>query len=509
MACPLLIALPRGLGVGGVNTWAVRLVGAWAARGHPAALVLHGEPSGHRRLDLRLHPGIDLIDLTDLPALDSAGVDLSAHVARYGAAARRLADRHGSPVVISPNLLGDCYGVAAALCRDDAETLRVVAWHHSDIPYNDRILAHYEPVLARLVAVSTHVKSRLRRQMPARARDVVHIPYGVPIADALPHRPPIAGRPLRLLYTGRIDHEQKRIMALPMLSQVLSRRGITHELVVVGDGPAAAELDEAIADLPAVRRLAAAPPEEVRALLDRADALVLASRYEGLSVSMLEAMARGCVPVVTRVASGADDAVEPGRSGELAEVDAAADEPDAAGALADAVERLLARDVGKMSASAWADARDRYSIERHADAVERMLDAVVTEPPRHWAAGRPWTFTSAGGVSGSVPADGPARLASVLQSLDGRSVVVHGTGRHTRQLRGVLTGSRARIVAFADDDRQEHGSALWGVPVIAPAAAGATGATEVVISSWINQQVIWSRRAVYESQGLTVHRIYA
>ena len=38
--------------------------------------------------------------------------------------------------------------------------------------------------------------------------------------------------------------------------------------------------------------------------------------------------------------------------------------------------------------------------------------------------------------------------------------------------------------------------------------ASETGATDVVISSWINQHAIWSRRAVYERQGLTVHTVY-
>ena len=112
------------------------------------------------------------------------------------------------------------------------------------------------------------------------------------------------------------------------------------------------------------------------------------------------------------------------------------------------------------------------------------------------------------GASGSVPADGAARLASVLERLGGRRIVVHGTGQHTKQLAHVLAGSPARIVALADDDRQEHGTTVLSWPVVAPRDAGATGATDVVISSWINQGVIWNRRAVYERQGLTVHRLY-
>ena len=54
MACPLLIGLPQGLNVSGVTMWAVRLAGALAEAGRPAALVLHGEPPGHERLALEV-----------------------------------------------------------------------------------------------------------------------------------------------------------------------------------------------------------------------------------------------------------------------------------------------------------------------------------------------------------------------------------------------------------------------------------------------------------------------
>ena len=72
----------------------------------------------------------------------------------------------------------------------------------------------------------------------------------------------------------------------------------------------------------------------------------------------------------------------------------------------------------------------------------------------------------------------------------------------------MLARSPACIAAFCDDDRQVHGTTLWNWPVVAPQQAGATGATDVVISSWINQQAIWERRAVYERQGLIVHALY-
>jgi len=55
-------------------------------------------------------------------------------------------------------------------------------------------------------------------------------------------------------------------------------------------------------------------PYQVQKLWQTADVCVLVSEYEGTSVSMLEAMAAGCVPVVTKV-SGTADVIQPGING--------------------------------------------------------------------------------------------------------------------------------------------------------------------------------------------------
>lgn len=511
MGSPLLIALPQGFGVSGVNLWAVRLAEAVTRRGRRAALLLHREPAGHARLPMDVDPAVERIDLADTPPLERAAGDLSPWVDRYRDAVRRLADDAGAPVILSPNLLGDCYGIAAALCRSIPESLRVVGWHHSAIDYNDRVLAHYEPVIAKFVGVSDDIVDRLRVAVPGRRADIVNIAYGVPVPAYILPRAPLAGRAVRLLYVGRINHEQKRVLAFAEFARELTRRGVEHELVIIGDGPASRRLDGAIAGMPAVHRLPPVPPATINRWLDRSDALLLASRYEGLSVSMLEAMARGCVPIVTRVASGVTQAIDEGVNGELADPCADDHEAGVGRALADAVERFLARPAGALSRAAWRTARDRFSIDRHADAVEAMLDEVGGGTPRAWPADCPEAFTARGdgdGGSGSVPADGARRLASVLDRLGGRRIVVHGTGEHTRQLAGVLNAAGVTVVAFADDDRQRHGTRLWERPIIAPRDVGGTGATDVVISSWINQRVIWQRRAVYERQGLTVHTLY-
>lgn len=103
--------------------------------------------------------------------------------------------------------------------------------------------------------------------------------------------------------------------------------------------------------------------DEVRALLQRADILVLPSHDEGLPMSILEAMAAGVAVIATPVGA-ISDAVIDGETGLLVP-------PGDVIALAGAVLRLL--DNASMRQSLAANARARYesmfTIDRTASAI--------------------------------------------------------------------------------------------------------------------------------------------
>lgn len=502
---PVLLSLPWGLTAGGVATWAVRLANELASQGRGVALVLHRPPAEHAPIGFSLDPRVHVVDLSALPAVQGTGGDPAPFVRAYLEAVDGIA-RGDGPVVLAPGVLEECYGIAAAICQERPERVRVVAIQHSDGAFETRVMGRYEPIAARYVAVSRRIGRTLRAALPHRAGDVIEVPYGVHPAETLPRRAPMRGRALRLVYAGRMEHNQKRIRAIVHLSDALERRGVDHELLLLGDGPAAAEIDALIAARPRMRRLAAVAPERVAEHLDRADASVLASRFEGLSVSMLEAMARGCVPIVTGVASGVEDAIEDGVNGYVAPA-AFDDAEEAVGeALARAVERFLAGDPHAAAHAAWTTIRERFSLPAHAEATARVMDDAAAAPPRRWP--RHWPCVLGAATGGALGPGGMERAAALLESLAGRAVLIHGVGQHTLDLAGVLARTGANIVGFADDDAQRHGSRLWNWPVMAPADAAAAGATDVVISSHTHQEAIWSRRGVYESRGLRVHRIY-
>ncbi len=534
-AAPLVISLPDGLSVSGVTMWAIRLAGGLARAGRSVTLVVHDEPPGQARLDIPLERGVAAIRLSGSggakpPSLRQAAGDLSPFIPAYRNLIRGIADRTGSPVVFCPTLLGDAFGIGAAISLTDPDLIRMVGWQHADIAYDSRVLEYYEPAIARFVGVSSHICAGLRARLPRREADICCIVNGVPAELEPPStRPALRAdgwkpgttlkRPVRLTYTGRIEHNQKRVTALVALSDELARRGIDHSLTLVGDGPAAEELDGLIARgssgvrsrrADRIRRTPPLSPEGVRALLESSDVFVLASRYEGLSVSMLEAMSAGCVPVVTPVASGATDVIKDGMNGFFAEVDPAEDDAAVAVSLAGAIERFLGSPASVIARAAWSTVRERFRLESHTLAVASVLDAAAVSPARPWPTDRPCAFT--GGTdatgSGTVPPDGAVRLRELLASLAERSIILHGAGRHTVELAAVLAESPARIVAITDDDRARHGALLFGWPIIAPGAAATAGATDVVISSWIHADAIYARRAVYERQGLRVHHLY-
>jgi hypothetical protein len=205
-------------------------------------------------------------------------------------------------------------------------------------------------------------------------------------------------------------------------------------------------------------------------------------------------------------------AIERGYNGEIADVGPEAEERQTGVALAEAVARAIKRSLPTMAEAARQTAWERFSLPRHVDRAAKLIDEAAASPARTWPADRPCAFTSGTGVppagSGSVPPDGAERMRAVLAKLAGRTVVIHGTGEHTRQLGHIFASSPARIVAFTDDDRARHGQTLWNWPIVAPSEAGATGSTDVVISSWMHEAAIWERRVIYERQSLRVWRAY-
>jgi glycosyltransferase involved in cell wall biosynthesis len=110
--------------------------------------------------------------------------------------------------------------------------------------------------------------------------------------------PPALGdaEPLRIVWIGRVVHE-KNAALLPHLARALASRGVRFELTVIGDGPLAPWLREALAPWPDASMRGWLAPPAVAAELTRAHVYLSLSDTESYSLTASEALAAG-VPVI-------------------------------------------------------------------------------------------------------------------------------------------------------------------------------------------------------------------
>jgi glycosyltransferase involved in cell wall biosynthesis len=457
--------------------------------------------------------GIDVRVLRGMPTINDPIPEPRPEMPLYLSAVHDLHDATGRPVIAIPTLSAECVGLMAAVAQRLPAGIRALGWMHNDIPYDRLTFQHYEPLLHRFVAVSRDIASSLGAALPSRSGDVRLIHYGVPVPEAPieRHRKNLGtpARPLRLVYAGRMDSEQKRVHALIDASRSLESMEIAHELLLIGDGPASGRIDALIAGRPRIRRVTPTARAKAGAIthhLDRADCFVLASRYEGLSIAMLEAMARGCVPVVTRVSGALDAVTPPGEApcGVVVETPPGVDDPGVGPALAQGIQHALTLGLPSLSHAAHRRARERFSLDSMCDAASALADEVAHDPPRAWPADRP-------AVAGdfTVPPDAAERLRRALASLQGRTVALWGAGRHTRRVAADAHHTADAIVAVLDDYDDAAPRTIGPWPIARADQLRALGVTDVLISTALHEPMLWARRGELERLGLRVHRLYA
>jgi len=153
------------------------------------------------------------------------------------------------------------------------------------------------------------------------------------------------------------------------LGQALAAVASTNwTLIVIGDGPARADVEAALAPLgDAVRFLGAVDPERLPALMAAADLYVWPAVGEAYGMAFLEAQAAGLAVIAGRH-RGVPDVVKDGETAWLTE-------PDDVGQLANRIEQMLA-DPEKRACMGEA-ARDFVATERTVTAAAARLDEAL------------------------------------------------------------------------------------------------------------------------------------
>ena len=182
---------------------------------------------------------------------------------------------------------------------------------HSDWTTLRPFLQSQKELLDGVLCVSNTLMELVAECLPELSKDnrIQLIPYPIDGVPIIPNRMSLVKRPVIIGWIGRMQEEQKRVDRLPSLLKAFDDAQIDYRFELLGDGPMQEWLEK---QLPANRTVfhGRKSGDDYYSTLSKWDFITSVSDYEGLPISMLEALSAGVLPLYPTIGSGGDEYAE-------------------------------------------------------------------------------------------------------------------------------------------------------------------------------------------------------
>ena len=375
-AAPLIVHVIHNFAIGGVENGLVNLINHLPAERYRHAIVCMQDYSDFRyrvrRSDVAVH------------AMYKRELRLPQLYARLFEMFRKL-----RPAIVHSRNLSGLDSLLPSFAAGVAVRLHGEHGRDVDDPYGENrklrwMRRLHRPLVSRYVCVSNDLKRYLVHDIGVPDRRVLQIYNGVdidkfrpvaPALRALPGAPWGSAKRFVLGTVGRLQPVKNQLALLQAYRAMIEHNpSVRHDagIVIVGDGPERQALCEYVSALQLEDCVwMAGARDDVQALLPNLDVFVLPSIAEGISNTILEAMACG-VPIVATAVGGNPEIVADGVSGRLV--------PSAnVGALAGAVEEMYTNRefATRCGVQARAHAQTKFSLSTMVDAYDALYMAAL------------------------------------------------------------------------------------------------------------------------------------
>jgi glycosyltransferase involved in cell wall biosynthesis len=316
---PKLYICSDTFGVSGVTTQAYYLARGMAALGWDVHVICYSTHGNYypafSSLPITIHQ-VDNFTSDDFNKLYSYQrqdkIDIAFKVLEY-LEKNAIFDLEKPGILITNYMLSMLY-ILDSIPKNIARTFIL----HSDEKYYYNLLEHFHSHFDGIVAVSEHIYIHAQKfvKLNQLSQPTAVIPYGIEIPSAQ------VNHKLKIIYTGRFVEYQKRIFDTLEIAYLLKQWQVPFHLTLAGDQSYRATLDKRIQHLGLEDHISIIGPlsrEEVSQQLKLHHVFLLVSEFEGLSLSLLEAMAHGTIPVVSRISSGVEEVIQEGVNGFIVE----------------------------------------------------------------------------------------------------------------------------------------------------------------------------------------------
>lgn len=277
------------------------------------------------------------------------------------------------PDIYVPNIsVSGCY--AARFLREAGRP--TVAGHLSDDEFNWGMAERFcrdsdHWAVSGLFCMGSELGDIVRGWNPQRTK-VVDICHGVPT----PQQQADVRGPLRLVYSGRFEERQKRIMDVAIAIGKVLRRYPDAQARMIGDGSRLQDVknffaEQGIADR--VHLLGYVDPAQVQDEMRWGNVFVLLSDYEGVPGAVMDAMAVGLVPVCLDIEGGLRELVVHEETGLLVD--------DRDSSFDKAIDRLSEDETfrGQLARKGRQHVESHFSLKVAADKWESLFESLMAE----------------------------------------------------------------------------------------------------------------------------------
>ncbi|GAB1444906.1 hypothetical protein MASR2M41_05490 [Flammeovirgaceae bacterium] len=209
----------------------------------------------------------------------------------------------GTPIIPSDDEA--CWLAASSVAKRNP--FYPVIHSHGDNEYY-RLLKVYQNSISGIIAVSKKVRERICQEIHLFPLDRILVnPCGLFVQDFKTHS---YQRSDTVVWIGRMEEKSKRVSDIPKILEILRHSPRHINFLIIGDGEKFAYLKKFIDGFKvenlSVELLGWLNNVQIKEILRTSKVLIQTSNYEGMSLTVMEALSSGCSAVSSRV-SGVED----------------------------------------------------------------------------------------------------------------------------------------------------------------------------------------------------------
>ena len=306
--CPnpdILFDCTNGLGLGGVEVFSMQLAEELESHGKHAFLVA---PQGDK---IRNSNSKTKILYTKINATDGFSLQNIKNIMK--------SVEEKMPCTVITSCMNDFFLAVCILKECYPTRIKIISVVHQGLLASYKEHADVMQYVERYIGVSRDISEGLCLQ--GIKEDIIsHMTCPVACRDVLDRTyTEDTSLPIRIGYAGRLEVVQKRLDLLPLLIDALNQLKTNYMLEIAGTGSYYDNILEYVHSMGLENRIHLLGTMERSKMPDfwnRQDICINLSDYEGRSISIMEAMANGAVPIVTKTSGVREDIID-GENGYL------------------------------------------------------------------------------------------------------------------------------------------------------------------------------------------------